>query len=881
MTSPPDDQRPPVLATWIASLRMDRATREFQLGDLAEEFDARLAESGLSAARRWYWRQAVRALVFRPPAASVVPTSADGGAPFTPAAAIASVGRDLRFAARAFRRTPAASAAAVMTFALGIGANVAIFGVAWPVLFAPLPFSDEARLTLVNLSIERNGQRFRNIVSPGDYYDLRTATSFESIAAYAAFSSHQTLTGHGDPRQIEIGFVSDRFFGVLGVRPIAGRALEPGDATRDARVVAIKERLWRSAFGGDPGVVGRSIVLDGVSREVVGVLPNTAGLGPRDADAWMPQPEPPNNVRRAYWLGVVARVKAGTTIDAANDELRAIMSRAAQEYPESNRNISARAEPFRDRVFGPVKQTYALLAGAAALVLLIAGINLAGLQLAGTVARGREMSIRLALGASRLRLARQLITESIVLAMGGGLAGLVAASFVLTALSALAPGLVERDALLVSRNSVLVYTGLVSTLAGVCVGLIPAWHVSRPGSRLVAGERGSTGHRRIARARALVVGLQVSLTVVLLIVAALVTGSLARVLAVDQGFDLRNGLIADVTLPAARYRDAPAIVRFFDTLVERVEAVPGVERACATNDVPLDNAAVNMTYVAEHTTTLVSAFPKTVSPGCFDVLRIPLLRGRLFADREIERVAIVSQSMARRLWPDGSNPIGQRIHLGLPSGDLMTVVGVVPDIRNASLESRAEQQVWMPHTAGVFTPQRLIVRSAVAASSLTSSLRAALRDIDSGLALANVRTMADVVVEATAPRRFVLILLGGFSLVALVLSAVGIYGVLAHIVGRRTPEIGIRLALGATARQVIQLVGGQVALSVVAGTVAGFIAAWAASTVYAALLFQTSARDVRVYLAVGGFVLACALVAAWLPTRRAARVDPARVLRQM
>jgi putative ABC transport system permease protein len=860
---------------------MARATREFELGDLAEEFDARVAEHGLGRARRWYWRQSLRAIVFRSPPRDVVVPDDKRSSPFAPGVVMASLLYDLRFAVRLLYRAPAASLAAVLTFALGIGANVAIFGVAWPVLVAPLPFPDEARLTLVNLAIERNGRSVRNTVSPGDYYDLRATTSFESMASYAAFSSQQTLTGHGDPAPVEIGAVSDRFFSVLGVRPIVGRAIEPGDATRDTRVVVIKERLWRSAFGGDASVVGRMIQLDGLSREVIGVLPNSAGLGTRDADAWVPQPEPPNNVRRAYWLGIVARLKGDVALATANAELASIMRRAALEYPESNRNISARAEPLRDRVFGPVRQTYTLLAGAAAVVLLIAGINLAGLQLARTVARERELGIRLALGASRLRLARLLVTESVVVAVVGGAAGLLSASFVLSTLASLAPAIVQNDASLLSRGSVLAYTAVLSLAAGFCVGLIPAWRVSRSGSRLVTHTRGATGHRRTAHARSIVVGVQVALTVVLLIVATLVTGSLARVLAVDQGFDLRRGLIADVTLPAVRYGDTDAVVRFFEALVDRVEALPGVERACATNDVPLDNAAFNMTYVAAGSTALVSAFPKTVTPGCFEVMGIRALRGRLFAPRETERVAIVSESMARRLWPDGRNPVSERIHLGLPTGDLFTVVGVVPDIRNASLESRAEQQVWMPHTADVFRPARLLVSSTIAPAGLAPSVRGVLRDIDPNLALANVRTMNDVVADATATRRFVLMLLGGFAVVALALSAVGIYGVLAHVVGQRTVEIGIRLALGATARQVMQLVGGQMALWVAAGAAAGFIAAWTGSTAFAALLFQMSPTDLRVYVGVAGFVLVCALVAAWVPTRRAARVDPASVLRQV
>jgi predicted permease len=338
--------------------------------------------------------------------------------------------------------------------------------------------------------------------------------------------------------------------------------------------------------------------------------------------------------------------------------------------------------------------------------------------------------------------------------------------------------------------------------------------------------------------------------------------------------------MADVT-PGSRYPTPEARQRFFSELVARVEALPGVERACASNDVPLDNTAFNMTYVAEGSTRLVGSFPKTVTAGCFEVLRLRATRGRLFHEVEPEPVAIVSETMARRLWPDGREPVGRRIHVGLPSGQLLTVVGVVPDIRNASLESAEEQQVWMPHSVGVFGPERLLVRSAVPPATLATQLRAVLRDLDPELALANVRTLEDVVERVTAPRRFMLALLMTFGGIALGLSAVGIYGVLSHLAGRRTREIGIRMALGARATDVIRLIGTHTALAIVLGAAVGAYAAHSGSQLFESMLFRSvSAEDVRVYAGVVAFVVAVALVAAWVPTRRAARLNPVRALRE-
>jgi predicted permease len=562
---------------------------------------------------------------------------------------------------------------------------------------------------------------------------------------------------------------------------------------------------------------------------------------------------------------------------AANQELDAIMTRAAADYPESNRDIRAAAYDFREEITGPVRTSLVALVAGAALLLVVAGINLAGLLSARTVQREKEIGIRRALGASRLRLWAQLVTENVTLACAGGLAGLAIAVMTLEAVVGIAPAGAWHPDRALSQGQVLLFTMAVALAMGFAVATLPAWRAASPSKPMLSHTRGASGSRAAARARAGVIGAQVALTVLLLVVAALVGTSLARVLGVDPGFAVSGRLIADVSLPQGRY-DRESAVQLFETAVERARALPGVTGACAINELPLENRG-GMTWVASGTTQMVPSTHKSVTAGCFDVVGVRLVRGRLPRTPEPEKIVLISESMARALWADGRDPVGQQVHMGLARGPQMTVAGVVTDIRNVSLERTAGNQVWMPHDLGYYTPGRLFLSAAVPPASLAAPLRGILRDLDPELALANVRTMDDVVGKATAPRRFVLWLLGGFAAIALLLSAVGIYGVLAHVVSQRAQEIGIRRALGATTGHITRIVGGTVGAAIAAGAVAGLAAAWGVSSIVASLLYEMSATDPRVYGAVALFVAAVALLAAWPPARRAARVEPMRALK--
>ncbi len=788
---------------------------------------------------------------------------------------------DAVVAGRRLWARPLVSLTTIVTLALGIGANVAMFSVAWPVLAAPLPFPDESRLAIVSLTYERNNVQLRNQVSVGDYNDWHTARGFSSLAAFSKYPQQFNMTGRGEPEQLSVGSVTAGFFTTLGVTPLTGRLLQPHDADSTDRLLVLAERTWRQRFGADPAVVGTSLRLDGIAYEVIGVAPASAGLGTIDTEGWAPMAiDPSNRQRGAYFLGVLARLAPGATLASVNLELKAIMERAAVEFPQFNSILSAEAEPFRDLTMAPIRSTMLLLIASAAMVLLVAVVNLVGLQMARHLERTKELAVRRALGASGWQVGSQLLTESVVVAAIGGAAGIVVALLTLSVLESIAPSFGWRHLAPVSRTTVAGFAALITLATGMCVGGLPAWRGARAGDTGGLQTRTVTSGRWGHRMRSLVVGSQVAATAVLLVVAALVGRSQMQALSVDMGFDFDQAVAADVNVPRGRYDSATALTQFFDRLVERVNAVPGVAEACVSNEVPLDRGPGSMSFVPEGETRLRSALPTTISQGCVDVLRVPILAGRWFTNNEPQPAVVVSAAMARALWPDGRNPLGQRVHFGLPTGALLTVVGVSADISGRELESGPALVVWMPQSLGYFPPKRLLVRYDRAGAADPTALRAALKDVDPDLALANVRSLDDIVARATAPRRFALFLLGAFAVTAVVLCGVGIYGLLAHVVGQRTQEIGIRVALGAQPSVVLRLVVIQLGVAVVAGAGAGLWGAKALSSTVSALLFGVTATEPRVYALVAVSVLAIAGLAAWVPTRRALRIQPVIALRQ-
>jgi predicted permease len=857
----------PRLARWLAGLRIPPGEREFAIGDLEEEFKSVVLALGVPPARRWYWRQAFRAL------RRTVPSRAQATGPsFNPGEQMKGLIRDAVLAARRMWTHPVVSLAAVLTFALGIGANVAMFSVAWPVMFAPLPFPDESRLMVV--SYQRNGSTSRNPLSRGDYIDLRTASSFESMAAYYRRTSQLNLTGFGAAQQLTVGAVTPEFFHLLGVRPILGN-LQPAPGAASQNLIVLNERAWRTRFGADAGVIGRTLRLDGTPYHVIGVAPAASGLGTVDADGWqLATIDAADRRRGAYYLGVVARLKPDVTLGAANAELATIMSRAALEFPRFNRNLSAAAEPYRGQVTGPVRPTLTLLLVSAAMVLLIATINLTGLQRARDLERARERSIRRALGASSWHLARQAVAEAMALAAVGGALGVLVAFGIVSALVAVAPSFGWHEQLPTSRLVVALYTVGLTCLSGAAIALWPAFRATRHTTAHALQGRSITAGRAQMRMRSGVVATQVALTSVLLVVAALVAVSQRNVLALDTGFDSAGVRIADLNLPPGSYNSTAAATAFYDVLTTRFKALPGVVEACVINEVPHDRGVGWMTYVAEGTETLVTAWPNTITPACLDVLRVPLLGGRRMTNKEPLPSVMVSASMARALFPDGRNPVGQRVHFGLATGDLLTIVGVVDDIRDGSLETSHGRHVWAPQSLGNFPPSRVLVRYRNDRLFDDNALRAAVNELAPDVALARPRSLADVVLKATSNRRFVLFLLSGFAGVAVLLCAVGLYGLLAHAVGQRTREIGIRMALGARPGQVLRLLLWQISLAVGVGIGAGLMGARALSDSVKTLLYGITPANSAIYVAVAALVTMIAALSVWPPARRALGIDP-------
>jgi putative ABC transport system permease protein len=858
----------PRLARWLAGLRVPAVEREFAIGDLDEEFEAIVMAMGVASARRWYWRQAVQSL------RRTAPSNRTPRHPLNPGEQMKSLLREGLLAVRRMWTHPVVSLAAVLTFALGIGANVAIFSVAWPVMFAPLPFADESRLAIVSLTYQRNNATFKNPVSRGDYNDLRTATSFESMAAYYRRTSQFNLTGFGPTQQIGVGSVTSEFFPTLGIRPVLGslRARQ-GDGAPNQLV--LNERTWRSRFGGDPNVIGRTLRLDGVPYEVIAVAPAASGLGTVEADGWsIATIDPANRQRGAYFLGMVGRLKPGVSLDAANSELAAIMGRAAVEFPQFNKDKSARAELYRAEVSGPIRPMLMLLLVSASMVLLIATINLTGLQRARDLERARERSIRRALGASNWHLARQAVGEAMALAVLGGALGVLVAISIVSALAAVAPSFGWQQQLPASRLVVSLYTAALTALSGAAIALWPAWKAARHRESNAFQSRAVTTGRAQMRMRSAVIATQVAMTAILLVTAILVAASQRNVLSLEMGFDPAGVRVADLNLPAGKYNSTHQARDFYDALMTRLKALPGVTEACVANEAPLDRGLGSMTYVPEGTQKLVVAWPNMITPACIDVLRLRVLSGRLVTNAEPNPSVMVSAAMAKALFPDGRNPIGQRVHLGLPTGDLLTIVGVIEDIRDGTLETSHGRHVWTPQSLGHFPISRVLVRYRSQDAFDDDALRAAVTELAPDLALARPRSLSDIVLRATSNRRFVLFLLTGFAAVAIVLCAVGLYGLLAHAVGQRTREIGIRLALGARSSQVLRLLLLQTSIAVGLGIAAGLYGAKALSRFVSSLLYGIEAADPAVYTTAALLVIAISTLSIWAPSRRALRIDP-------
>lgn len=801
--------------------------------------------------------------------------------------------QDVRQALRLTTRRPGFSAVVVLTLAIGIGATTAVFSVVNAVLLRSLPYPEPERLVLLRGVPVPGGDRSKVSTSSSypDFRDIRaTATAFSSLSALRTRLA--TLTAPDVPaEQLPITEVTADFFRTMGVAPARGRGFVADDARPGATPVAVlSDALWRGRFGGDPGIIGRTVAIDDVSYTVVGVAPPGFDF-PRDTPLWRAfQPDSSAEHRGMHMLTVVGRLAPGVSPRAAEAQVRTIAAALRARYPVDDYARSARLEPLRDVIVGPVRTALLVLFGAVSLVLLICCANVANLFLARTAARQREIALRSALGASGGALLRQFVVESLVLAVAGGALGLLVAHGAVRALVAAAPRQIPRAAEIGVDGSTLAFAIGVSLLVGLVFGVAPVAWLARAPSRpaLDDGARGTVGGGRGRRARPLLVVVEVALATVLVVGAGLLAASFRQLERVDPGFDPHHLLAVTLNLPARSYDSHAKVVDYYRQAAERVEAIPGVERAAIGYDHPLEPGWTSSFTIAGRAAPPAGQEPEArvrpVSPGYFRTVGVPLLAGRDISPQDVvgsPGVVVVNEAFARLHFP-GQNPIGAHLLRqpwwpGMPSD--FEIVGVVADERFLGPTTPPDPATYFALAQFEFGQAYLMVRTAGDPSASIPAIRRALRAIDPRIPLDQIRPMDDVLSSLVAAPRFNGALLGLFAVIALLLAALGIYGVLSHAVTLRSGEMGVRMALGATRARIVLLVVRQGMTLAATGLAIGLAGALIASRALRGLLFQVSPTDPPIFATVAVVLAISALVAAWLPAHRASRVDPAVALR--
>jgi putative ABC transport system permease protein len=801
---------------------------------------------------------------------------------------------DLRYGVRALLKNPGFSLIAILTLALGIGANTAIFTVVNAALLRGLPYREPERL--VHLWEGTPQKEFpRREASYPDFLDWRQNQSFESMAAYTGGGF--TLTGRDAPERIQGARGSADFFKTLGVEPILGRAFQPGeDQPGAANVVLLSYGLWQRRFGGDSSIVGQSLTLNDSPYTVIGVLPPNFQFAPRGgAEMWTPFAPSEAQLSRRYLHGtnVIARLKPEISTQQATAEMSVIGGRIAAQHAESHTGTSIQIVPLQEEIVGSVKPILLALLCAVWFVLLIVCANVAGLTLVRAAGRAPEIAIRMALGATRARVARQLLTESVALSLIGGAAGLLLARWGVDALVAAIPE-ARLGAMPYLRNlnldgSILAFTAALSLGAGIVFGLAPAFQATRRelSESLRAGGKSAIVTRQ--RLRNGLVVTEIALALVLLIGAGLMTKSLMRLLTVDPGFKTENLFMMAVVLPAAKYAEGGKVAAFHQQLIARMEALPGVQGAATVGTLPLVGGNTTRFFVEGEPLPppdqLIEANIRDVSAGYFRTMGIPLISGRPFNDRDnatAPRAVIVNQTLARRVFPNASNSevVGRRVIFSGSDRTPNEIVGVVGDEKVNGLDARTTPVVYYPFLQAPSPFTNLIVR-APNASTLAAAIRKEGLALEPGLTFFGGWTMERLMenLPATFARRYPTYLIGIFAVIALALAAIGIYGVISYSVSQRTREIGVRMALGARRRDVLTLVLKQGMTLTVTGVAIGLVVAFGLTRLMSNLLFSVDASDPTTFAAIVGVLLAVALVACYLPARKAAKVDPMIALR--
>ncbi len=803
--------------------------------------------------------------------------------------------RDIRFGLRVLAKSPAFTVIAVLTLALGIGANTAIFSVIDAALLRPLPYPDADRIVVL---YQFDQDKQTDYPAPADFLDFRQQSS-----SFAYFAAHRglpfNLSGNGQPERVEGAVVTSDFFPALGVQAVRGRTIQPDlDPPGGASVAVLGYGLWQRRFGADAGIVGRAIDVDGVSRIVVGIMPPGFAF-PAGSELWtssrfaavshpLRPTEDPSALRDTHYFQSFGRLKPGVTLAQASAEVDTITKRLKQQYGDQEEGFGATLIPLRQDLVGETRPALLILLGAVALVLLIACVNVANIILARGASRQKEMALRIALGAGRVHLLRHLLVESLFLALAGGGLGILLALGALAPLRALVPANMIGGASIALDSRVLLFTFFASLASGVLFGLIPGLRLlgADLNVSLQEGGRGSAGGGRARRMRSALVVTEIALAAVLLIAAGLLLRSFSHLLNVAEGFNPDHLLSLQLALPQARYPKPGDRVAFVKNTLERVNSLPGIAVSSAISRLPLNPGNSSRSVEIEGRTPPpsgdISPDYLVVTPDYFQTLGVPLLAGRTFTDRDDANaapVAIVSEATAHHFWP-GQDVIGK--HLRGACGDDKTwcqVVGVVGDIKQHHLEQASKLAVYVPFSQDPWAFFALVVRTKLEPASAASAVEGAIHSLDADEPVYNVRSMRDVEAASLSPQRLQIALIGLFAALALILACMGIYGVMAYSVAQRTSEIGVRMALGAQTGNVLALVLGEGLRLAVLGAAIGLAGSFFAARLLSGMLFGVAPSDPFTFASVAMVLVAVAMMACYIPARRATRVDPLVALR--
>ena len=812
-----------------------------------------------------------------------------------------SLWQDIRYALRVLAKQPGFTLIVVLTLALGIGANTAIFSVVNAVILEPLPFPESKQLVEVK-GVDIRAGEIQRPLSYLDFVDYRAQNrSLESVAAYD--KNTFTLTGNGEPLHIEAGVVSADFFHVLRASPMLGRPFGADDEKPGTRVAILSHQLWQSRFGANPAIVGSSITLDTKAYAVVGVMGSDFQfpLSAKPLDLYTtvavqmvasnPSDEPITAQRGAHYISAVGRLKPGVTAQQADADARALGAALEKQYPDTNGHLSLLVEPEIDSMVGDVRPVLLMVLGAVGFLLLIACSNAANLLLARAAGRQREMAIRASMGAGRARVLRQLLTESVLLALAGGLLGLFLAVWGTTLLAGLPSLQIPRLAQAGIDLRVLAFTLGVSVLTGVLFGMAPAWHASHFNLflSLKEGGRAASESKRASRARNGLVVAQVSLAVILLVGASLLIESMVHLTRQSAGFDPNGVMVFNLDLPDARYGKPEQSIAFFRDLLERVRAIPGVQTASGVLPLPLANDVIRTSFEIEGQPMAKSELPRVhiriIAQDYIKTMRIPLIAGRDLTPRDNRNatpVILINEALARRYFPN-ENPIGKHIRPSIsdqgPEEKMREIVGVVGDVHHRNLWQPTDPEAYTPYDQLALGAMNIVVRAQGEPMNLVPAIREQVRALDTELPIYKARDMSDYVSDSVAQRKFTSVLVSVFAGAGLLLATVGLFGLISYSVAQRRAEIGIRVAVGAERRDIIRMVLGSGVALALAGIIIGLAGTLALSSVLKSQLFGVTATDPLTFIGVAFGLIAVATAACYIPAWRAANADPLVALR--